>query len=71
MPSLHSVAVDNELMLEFRKLLRVSNDLVGIQYDTTFNLTRFYVSILTFLHPFLNAKDSTIKEALVKLLLDQ
>ena len=55
-PNLESIAVDDVLLNEIKKII-TSSQLAGVkvcfQYDTTFNLTDFYVSILNMIHPML------------------
>ncbi len=59
-PEFESIAVDQVLLEEFIECCRIAQQLgfkVNVQYDTTFNLTDYYVSILSWVHPFLvNAK---------------
>lgn len=53
---LQAVCVDSVLLQEtitILKQLKEEKKKLCVEYDTTFNLTDFYVSILTFVHPFL------------------
>jgi hypothetical protein len=52
-PDVRMVCVYNNLLLEMRRTLRASKRKICFQYDTTFDLTGYYVSILTMIHPFL------------------
>jgi hypothetical protein len=55
-PEFESIAVDQILLNEFLECCRIAQQLdfkVNVQYDTTFNLTDYYVSVLSWVHPFL------------------
>jgi hypothetical protein len=52
-PDIRIKAVDNVLLKEVLKFCKASKTRVFMQYDTTFNLTGLYVSILSVVHPFL------------------
>lgn len=54
-PDIRIVAFEKELTIETRKVLdRVtSENRMCFMYDTTFSLSSFYTSVLTYLHPFL------------------
>lgn len=52
-PDVRIVAVDLVLLKESLKVIKSSKKLVNLQYDTTFNLTGLYVSVITMIHPFL------------------
>jgi hypothetical protein len=41
------------MVMEVKKTLRASKSRVCFQYDTTFDLAGYYVSILTMIHPFI------------------
>jgi hypothetical protein len=60
-PSVRIVGVDESLFAETRKLLQTAKHLglkVEFQYDTTFNMCPYYVSVLIFAHAFLNKPTS-------------
>lgn len=54
-PDIRIIGLDLELLNETKKTLRAfdSSNRVCFLYDSTFNLTRYYVSILLFIHPIL------------------
>ena len=61
-PDFEAIAVDEKLLEEFIKLVGCSGDLgdrVNVQYDTTFCLCDYYVSIMSFVHPFIETARST------------
>lgn len=45
--------MEEKLMVEIKKMLKAANKRILLQYDTTFNLTGYYASILNLMHPFL------------------
>lgn len=47
-PNLQVIAFDQDLKEEFGKIMKVVTQPICLQYDTTFNLTGYYVSILSF-----------------------
>ena len=49
------IGIDDELLKETKKTLSAfdSSDRVCFQFDTTFNLTGYYVSVLLYIHPIL------------------
>ena len=54
-PDIRVIGIDNDLLDETKKMLksvRVLNSVL-FQYDTTFTLCGFYVSILSYIHPLL------------------
>ncbi|CAF1130038.1 unnamed protein product, partial [Brachionus calyciflorus] len=51
-PHLNTIAIDSELLFEFNRLLKASRSEICIEYDTTFILTGYYVSVLSFIHSF-------------------
>jgi hypothetical protein len=56
-PDLVVIGVDSELLQEAKVALKAAKALnvkVEIQYDTTFNLAPYYVSVLVLVHPLLN-----------------
>ena len=59
-PEIRMVCMEEKIIIEFQKILKAVNKRILLQYDTTFNLTSFYVSILVMIHPFLvNATTKT------------
>ena len=54
-PNIRIVAKDDDFLRETKKTLAAfdKNNRVCFQYDTTFNLTAYYVSVLIFIHPIL------------------
>ncbi|RMZ95763.1 hypothetical protein BpHYR1_043262 [Brachionus plicatilis] len=54
-PDVRIIGMDDELIRDLKKTLDIfgSDNRVCFQFDTTFNLTGFYVSILLFIHPIL------------------
>ena len=50
-PDIRIVAVDEILLKEVVKVIKTSPKLTYAQYDTTFNLTTLYTSILSIVHP--------------------
>lgn len=52
---MESIAIDSILFDEFKQIIKSYSKFgkVCLQYDTTFNLSGFYVSVLTFIHPLL------------------
>jgi hypothetical protein len=54
-PDLRIIGIDGGLLSEVNKVLLVfdEDNRVCFQYDTTFNLTGYYTSILSFIHPIL------------------
>ena len=61
-PEVQVIGFENTLVLEIKKIFNVanSNRRILLQYDTTFNMTDYYVSILNFMHPFLFKNNSNI-----------
>lgn len=53
-PDIRVVAFDEKLAIESKKAIAAANKRVCLQYDTTFNLTDYYVSSLTYIHPLLH-----------------
>ena len=53
LPEFEAIAVDQNLLEEFCKIVDSSDQNVLVDYDTTFALCKFYVSIVSFVHPFL------------------
>ena len=64
-PDIRMIGIDDDLLKETKKTLTAfdSLDRVCFQFDTTFNLTGYYVSVLLFIHPIL-VIDSTDKAPL-------
>ena len=58
-PEFDSIAVEDQLLTEFIKIVRCCDNKVNIQYDTTFSLCDYYVSILSFIHPFIETRTNT------------
>ncbi|CAF1046822.1 unnamed protein product [Brachionus calyciflorus] len=54
-PTIRIIGIDEELLRETKKTLTAFDalDRVCFQFDTTFHLTGYYVSILLFIHPIL------------------
>lgn len=52
-PDVRIFAIEEKLCREIKKAIDSTSTRIPLQYDTTFNFTGFYVSPLTFLHPFL------------------
>lgn len=52
-PDVRIFAIEEKLGREIKKAIDSTSTRIPLQYDKTFNLTGFYVSPLTFLHPFL------------------
>ena len=54
-PDVRIIGMDDELIRDLKKTLNIfdSDNRVCFQFDTTFNLTGFFVSILLFIHPIL------------------
>lgn len=52
-PDLRVICFEEKIYIEFKKILKTANKRVVVQYDTTFNLTGYYASILNIIHPFL------------------
>ena len=52
-PELRVISFDSELVTQAVKLLKAHKKLINFQYDTTFCLTGYYVSTLSFVHPML------------------
>lgn len=59
-PEVIIIAIEIKLADEIRKAVNASYIRVPLQYDTTFNLTGCYASILTMLHPFLMNKNGVM-----------
>lgn len=60
-PELESIAYDLELMMEIKSVIGLSKKLgkkLCLEYDTTFGLSGYYVSILTAIHPLLINKNN-------------
>lgn len=54
-PDIRIIGIDSELLKETKKSLAAfdNDNRVCFQFDTTFNLTGYYVSILVYIHPIL------------------
>ena len=58
-PDIRIIGIDSVLLDEIKKILKAfDGEKINFQYDTTFNLTGYYTSILSFVHPFLVKKGS-------------
>ncbi|CAF0854701.1 unnamed protein product [Brachionus calyciflorus] len=59
-PDIRIIGIDNELLMETKKTLAAfdNQNRICFQYDTTFNLTGYYVSVLVYIHPILIKTDS-------------
>lgn len=59
-PDIRIIGVDEELLKETKKTMSAFNkdNRVCFQFDTTFNLTGYYVSILLYIHPILKLAKS-------------
>jgi hypothetical protein len=59
-PDVRMVCVYDKLALEVRKTLRSATKMkICFQYDTTFDLSGYYVSVLTMIHPYLLHSDTS------------
>lgn len=55
-PHFNAVCFDDKMILDLKKTIKTANQegiLVVFEYDTTFTMTEFYVSILCYIHPLL------------------
>lgn len=54
-PDIRIIGMDSELLKDIKKTLSIfdADNCVCFQFDTTFNLTGYYVSVLIVLHPIL------------------
>ena len=61
-PEVQVVGFERRLVIEISKILDISdsNRRTIMQYDTTFNMSEYYVSSLNMLHPLLCKKNSNI-----------
>ena len=68
-PEFESISVEQELLNDFLKTCKICekyNLRINVQYDTTFNLCDYYLSLFSFVHPFLlNSKKQNVAIPLI------
>ncbi len=68
-PEVRIIGIDEVLLEDTNKLIKRMKSLkqrVEFQYDTTFKITSYYMSVLVFAHPFLN-KTKTMRSPSIPL----
>ena len=58
-PDIRIIAVDEILLKEITKVVKTNPKLSYAQYDTTFNLTSLYTSILSIVHPLIELSNGS------------
>jgi hypothetical protein len=59
-PDVRIIGMDDELLLETKKVMKASSSKTLFQYDTTFTLTGLYCSVLSYIHPMIAKANTTI-----------
>jgi hypothetical protein len=63
-PHFNAVCFDDKMIIDLKKTIKTANHegiLVVFEYDTTFQMSEFYVSILSYMHPLLRFQSNANK----------